>query len=294
VRRLVVLVAAILAATTGTAVAVPASSSSGHDTLRNPIGAFFASSCGFSHRAPDDPIVFPGRPGWSHDHTFVGNASTSAFSTPGSLRSAHTTCQRPGDTAAYWAPTLFAGSTAIVPLGATIYYRRLTKARVRPFPPGLRMVAGNSLAGRPQPARVTYWQCSLSKTDFNYAGPMLRRGGDPPETYGGGIPRCGRSANLELRVNFPDCWNGRSLDSRTHKSHMAYSVAGRCPGAHPIAVPALSLVYRYPPPDAATLTLSSGGQYSGHADFLNAWNQAALTRLVDTCLNAGRRCGLGS
>jgi hypothetical protein len=28
----------------------------------------FISACSFSHRAPDDPIVFPGKPGLSHDH----------------------------------------------------------------------------------------------------------------------------------------------------------------------------------------------------------------------------------
>ena len=45
----------------------------------------FISTCRFSHRAPDDPIVFPGHPGFSHDHSFVGNTSTDAFSTLWSL-----------------------------------------------------------------------------------------------------------------------------------------------------------------------------------------------------------------
>ena len=31
----------------------------------------FVSVCRFSHRAPDDPIVYPGQPGLSHDHSFV-------------------------------------------------------------------------------------------------------------------------------------------------------------------------------------------------------------------------------
>jgi hypothetical protein len=33
------------------------------------------------------------------------------------------------------------------------------------------------------------------------------------------------------------------------------------------------------------------GQFSGHADFVNAWQQAELKRLVDYCLNALRVCG---
>ena len=44
-------------------------------------GVNFVSSCTFTHRAPDDPIVFFGQPGASHDHSFVGNTSTNASST---------------------------------------------------------------------------------------------------------------------------------------------------------------------------------------------------------------------
>src|SRR5690242_7660160 len=128
--------------------------------------AFFLSTCAFSHRSPDDPIVFPRAPGFSHDHTFVGNVSTNAFSTDSSLRKARTTCSAPGDTAAYWAPTLFADGRPVIPTTAQIYYRRLTRARVRPFPFGLRMVAGNSHAVRPQSTAITYWDCSLLKTTF--------------------------------------------------------------------------------------------------------------------------------
>ena len=74
---------------------------------------------------------------------------------------------------------------------------------------------------------------------------------------------------------------------------MAYSVDGRCPRSHPVAVPALSLVYQYPPHDG-TLALSSGSIYSAHADFLNAWDEDALKGLVTRCLNALRPCGTGT
>ena len=77
------------------------------------VGVNFVESCRFSHRSPDDPIVFPGKPGASHDHTFVGNRSTNASSTFGSLRSSGTTCMRAADTAAYWVPTLYQGANAV-------------------------------------------------------------------------------------------------------------------------------------------------------------------------------------
>ena len=78
-------------------------------------GVNFIENCSFSHRAPDDPIVFPGRAGASHDHSFVGNRSTNASSNFGSLRSSATTCMRPADTAAYWVPTLYQGANAVLP-----------------------------------------------------------------------------------------------------------------------------------------------------------------------------------
>src|SRR5262249_58529016 len=66
----------------------------------------FVSLCRFSHTAPDDPIVFPGQPGLSHDHTFFGNDTTNANSTPAGLVSHPPTCDPTTDTAAYWEPTL--------------------------------------------------------------------------------------------------------------------------------------------------------------------------------------------
>jgi hypothetical protein len=99
---------------------------------------------------------------------------------------------------------------------------------------------------------------------------------------------------LRLHVLFPNCWNGVALDSADHQTHMAYSRAGRCPVTHPVAVPAIALVFRYPVAGGPDVTLASGGQFSAHADFVNAWRQGRLTALVEACLNALRHCGRGS
>src|SRR5919201_4749448 len=40
--------------------------------------AVWSVKCGFSHDAPDDPIVHPGQPGASHLHSFIGNTTTDA------------------------------------------------------------------------------------------------------------------------------------------------------------------------------------------------------------------------
>lgn len=248
--------------------------------LRALRGVNFISTCDFSHRAPDDPIVFPRQPGRSHDHTFVGNTSTSAASTLGSLLRGSSTCDRRGDTAAYWMPTLVVGGQAIEPRGATIYYRRRTLDSVRAFPPGLRMIAGDARASAPQAGRVTFWNCGVLS-------------GFPPSAT---VPTCpnDRRASLRLHVTFPNCWNGAGLDSPDHQSHMAYSRAGRCPVSHPVAVPAISLIFRYPVAGGPDAALASGGQYSAHADFFNAWNQDELNALVEGCLNALRHCARGT
>jgi hypothetical protein len=214
---------------------------------------------------------------------FVGNPSTDASSTPVSLAVRHaTTCSDPDDLSSYWAPMLYAAGKEVPPLDVTVYYRRLTAAPVQPFPTGLEMVAGNSHAVAPQKPAVTQWYCGVLKSSFY--GPMRRTSGVT------GLPSCSGQTNLELQVAFPDCSNGKAT-SADHKSHMAYSRGGRCPASHPIAVPAITLILRYPPIASANVFLSSGGVFSGHADFMDAWNRTAFRRLVTSCLDHYVGCG---
>jgi hypothetical protein len=285
-RRLRLSVAALAVVLT---VAVPAAAvradDASHDAgrasdLRQLAGVNFVGTCAFSHRAGDDPIVFPGFPGLSHDHSFVGNVSTNAYSTLATLRAGATTCRRPGDTAAYWMPTLLVDGRVVEPLGATIYYRRHTLAPTQPFPAGLEVVAGNAHAAAPQDLRVVFWNCGVESG--------VARSSTPPTCPGG------RASGLRLHVTFPDCWNGRSLDSADHHSHLAYSQRGECPTSQPVPVPAITVIFRYPTTGGPTATLASGSPLTGHADFFNAWNQAALTRLVKACLDALRHCGRGA
>ena len=243
-------------------------------------GVNFVSACRFSHRAPDDPIVFFGQSGASHDHSFVGNTETNASSTLESLLAAGTTCHRPGDTAAYWMPTLYIGGQAVTPTNAQIYYRRATMRHVEAFPAGFRMIAGDSKATTAQPRRVTFWNCGVD-------------GGVMPSST---VPTCpdARRSSLRLHVTFPSCWDGKNLDSANHQSHVAYPMAGRCPARYAHALPQISLIFRYAVTGSPDAFLASGGQLSGHADFFNAWRQSDLQALVDGCLNALRHCQRGS
>ncbi len=97
----------------------------------------FNAGCTISHHANDDPIVFPGQFGASHNHTFWGATTTNAASTLASLKAGGTTCNPAGDKSAYWIPTLYQNGRVVDPVGSvTVYYgsRLPDPSRTQPFP----------------------------------------------------------------------------------------------------------------------------------------------------------------
>ena len=233
----------------------------------------FASPCGFSHRASDDPIVLPGRPGDSHSHDFFGNVSTDAASTHSTLTSAGaTTCRRPLDRAGYWVPTLYLDGRPVTPELAQIYYQAAarTRANVQPLPAGLRIVAGDAHASAPQRMGVTSWHCA-ERSDI------------PASSE---VPVCPSGHDLILHLRFPECWDGHNLDSPDHQGHMAYGTGAGCPSSHPVLVPRVLFSVHYAIAGGPGVTLASGPAYSAHGDFFNAWDQTELERLVRQCINA--------
>jgi len=272
-KSLSALAALVVAVAIGGATAVAGSKAPVAPTIAGFEDVNFVSLCRFSHTATDDPIVFPGQKGLSHDHTFFGNIATDANSTPEKLVGTQSTCDPTTDTAAYWAPTLYVNGDKITALDAAIYYKRNTIAPVKPFPPNFVMIGGDSTSSIPQSTNVVFWNCGIEAVNISQS-----------------VPTCG-SSNLRLHVVFPECWDGTRTDSPNHKQHMAYATNGVCPADHPVAVPQVVIILRYPVSGAGVVRVSSAGQYSGHADFVNAWDQAQLTRLVDYCLNALRVCG---
>ena len=231
----------------------------------------FVSSCQYTHSAADDPIVHAGHPGAAHNHDFFANPSTDADSTVESLQRAGTRCDREGDTAAYWVPTMSDGGRDVHARRVAVYYQLGGRdaSTVEPFPVGLKMVT--------EPGRGVDWACAGG-------GAVTHQQPSPPDCPGRGY--------LVMRVLFPDCWDGRNLDSADHRSHMTASSGGKCPASHPVAVPRLRLNVQYPAgAGGADVTFSTGGLETAHADFFNAWDPAAQTRLVEDCLNRALACG---
>lgn len=243
-------------------------------------GQNFFSNCYLTHISSDDPIVYPGQPGVSHSHSFFGSKSTNAASTSETLRASATTCRRSADTAAYWVPTLYANGVAVRPTKGSAYF--VLRAReMHAFPAGLKIVAGNAHARSPQSVQVAYWSCSMregTRWTRPHSCRYRRRTGLRLRSDGRD-----QTSLLQLDVIFPDCWDGRDLDSPDHKSHMAYSRNWTCPRSHPVKVPRLRFIVTYPIQEPKRLALASGGIYSAHADFINAWRQRALDRLVADC-----------
>jgi hypothetical protein len=238
--------------------------------------------CKVQRIAPDDPIVYPGQPGASHSHVFTGSTSVNAYSTQASLEAGGTNCLLDRDKASYWMPQLYTESgTALIPYHARAYYRAGTLGKVSHIPRGLRMIAGDAKATVPQDKKIAGWQCRTVSPDTVANGKQAT------------IPTCAPVDLLEGSVVFPNCWDGKYLDSADHKSHMSYGVGDSCDAAHPVRLPALTIAYRYRPGTTNSRSYLASGN-SGltlHADFWSAWDQPTLDALVDRCINAGVHCG---
>ncbi len=245
--------------------------------------------CPDDHFGMDDPMVFPGMPGMSHMHTFYGNTSTDADSTNSSLAANTSSCGRgmgTSDHSAYWVPSLMKknadGSSSVVKSQQlmTVYYRRAGGGMgpaVQPFPVGLRMIAGNSMATSDQSLSIVQWDCGGG-------------GVESPHMY-----KCpgGPSSPIHASVVFPSCWDGVHLDSANHKSHMAYpSRTGKCPAGHPVSLPQVTYEIDFPGiAGGPAYSLASGGIYSLHGDFIAVWHNRVQNALLASCLNIPRECG---
>jgi hypothetical protein len=240
----------------------------------------FAVECGFDRFLPDDPIVMPGRAGASHLHQFFGAVDVSVDSDYDELVAGDTTCDQRADTASYWTPTLIdADGQPVAPIRSVAYYRAgpdVDPADVVAYPPGMMMIAGDHTAIDPQPVSLVAWTCGAGGT----------RTSEPSV--------CAGSTSLRMLVTFPDCWNGvdvRSPIVPEPNRHVAYSTAGECPPEHAVHIPQLQFAVDWPAPETVEgLALSSGHIHSGHADFWNTWDQAALEREVTACLHRNLPC----
>jgi len=255
-------------------------------------GGAFRVPCEFTKFAFIDPIVYPGIADKSHLHAFFGNAGVSKDSNYASLlTSGNSTCKGGTvDRTAYWVPAMVDTATGkpVVPGGAMFYYKtgygNIDFSDIQVWPDGLRMIAGSITASEPGSGLDHIYRCSQRISSQ-------------------AIPKCNAGEYLRMEVNFPECWDGKNLDSPDHKSHMAYRMAQddrTCPASHPVPIPRITFHVDYwvtAADDTSKWRLSSDmydssitGGYSAHGDFDDGWDPVIKRQIVDECIRANKDC----
>ncbi len=245
----------------------------------------FRMACQYSHFAYDDPIVFPNQPGRSHLHLFFGNTQANANTTTSTLvnRGGGTCNGFELNRSAYWTPALLDGKgNAVVPEQIILYYKTKLPHRVQPLPVGLKMISGatgSSFAA----SDFLYWSCGATGQTYNKTNR---------------IPDCGGDT-INATIAFPECWDGRNLDSADHRSHLLFVNAHQeCPPSHPVRLPQISILLYYPGQDSVRgwhLSADGDGPPGGslHADWFGGWNDDALRLWMEGCIVRARNCSYG-
>jgi hypothetical protein len=261
------------------------------------------SPCGRNengHYNADNPVVSPGRKGGAeHLHDYVGNVSTTAYTTDLDLALAGTTC-RNGDTSTYYWPVVgllpghnagaddagadqagvhHAGGGPVLPASVLVRFLGNPRSKVVPMPRFLRMITGDAKAvTAPAPdATAAQWTCS---------GARDRR----TERY----PLCPPKQRVLRIFDFPSCWDGLRADSPNHRSHVVFPATdGSCPGSA-FPIPQLHIEVGYSVPAGRSYAVDTfpdqhRSPRTDHAGFIDVMPDALMARLVD-CLNTGRRC----
>jgi hypothetical protein len=279
-------------------------------------GGEFRIRCKISHFAKDDPIVYPNVPGAAHLHAFFGNAGINAYSTNESLRTTgNSTCSGGiANRSGYWVPALIDTTTGLpAPVSDVITYYKsdnnpATTTNYTTAPPkGLRMIAGNQ-----KPLSIAdssaHFLCMDSQQAMNPANWGVIWEGDHIQQCGDGTNRY----SLRFKVEFPECWDGKNLDSPDHQSHMAYAckygqcelangslgaTANGCPITHPVLIPTVTINANFTNLSNHLYRLSSDnystkypGGYSLHADWMNGWDETIMDRIIKGCMLGHKNC----
>ncbi|PBC75635.1 uncharacterized protein DUF1996 [Streptomyces sp. TLI_235] len=261
----------------------------------------FTSRCGRNenrHLNPDNVIVAPGvSNGAHHMHDYVGNRITDGFSSNNRLAGAGTTCSN-GDQSAYYWPVLrlLDGTNdkdakapgggkdrnvgrILQPAEAGITYNSPNGKPVQPMTRFLRIITGDAKALTNGPANAhASWSCT----------------GFEDRQLADKYPICPNGSRVVRTLKFPDCWDGKNIDSANHRSHTAFSKNGSCPKNFR-NIPQLVERVAYDVPSGVKFAVDSFPEQlhnpvTDHGDFINVMNRNLLDQMV-SCINEGRRCG---
>ncbi|MGW2180230.1 DUF1996 domain-containing protein [Streptomyces sp. NPDC001732] len=248
------------------------------------------------HYNADNVVISPGVVnGAHHTHDYVGNLSTNAFSTNGSLAVADTTCAG-GDRSTYYWPVLrrldrtgtdvdragggLHGNTGeiVKPSSVRVEFRGNPVSSVVAMPRFLRSVMGDPVAATTSSVNVrAQWGCSGYPERFTTKYVLCPEGSGPTRT-----------------LDFPSCWNGLATDSPDHRAHIQFPAPdGTCPRAT-FPVPQLRVTLAYDLPDGTPFAVDSFPEQlrdpsTDHAMFVNVMTEDRMAELV-RCINEDRQC----
>ncbi len=260
-------------------------------------GGTTSVKCGVSdHNNSDNFIAAPGkRNGAQHVHDYVGNTSTNANSSDGSLGAADTSCAN-GDKSTFYWPVLRdlngqgpdvgqdGGSkdgnvgSILKPTSVQITYHGHGSQQVQAMPTNLKIITGNAKAkvqdGKNANAKYTCTGFTDRVTDK--------------------YPICPAGSHLQRIIDFPSCWDGQNLDSKDHISHTAFpDERGNCQDGF-VPVPALreTLTYNQPAGKAFSIDSFPDNQHdpiTDHGDFENV-STVAQAQAAANCINKNQTC----
>ena len=257
----------------------------------------FRTTCSLAEFRFHDPVGNPARVGPLPLYAFFGNTAAATVVRASIPTSGRSTC-RGGtiDRSAYYLPAVVdhRSSDVQVPGDAQVHYSsgyNIDPSTVHAPPPGLVILAGDITARQVQ-RYVVEWTCRTK---------WMRNDGM--------IPSCPVGDAVRLWVHFPQCWDGRRLDSPNHRSHMAYPTyrsgarRSNCPSTHPVVLPAITQVLEYEVRAGSSprnwrlttdnYTSRARGGLSAHAYWVGGWDQPTLNTFVSECLVRGVDCGMG-
>ena len=248
-----------------------------------------------AHRNADNVIADPRLPGGAHHtHDYVGNLSTNAFSTDESLAAAGTTCADGDLSTCYWPVLRVLGQQGpdvtavgggvdgnlgrILPAAVDLRFVGSPVSQVVPAPRFLREAVGDPKAFTDGLIGVhPQWTCT------GYADRVTDR-----------YPLCPAGSRVVRVFDFPSCWDGRSLDSANHHTHLLpANPDGSCPHAT-FPIPQLRITLSYDVPAGARYAIDSFPEQrhsplTDHADYIDVLTDQQESQVVD-CLNSGRSC----
>ena len=162
-----------------------------------------------------------------------------------------------------------------------------------PFPPGYRILAGDSAVRSYDTKTLTYKNQRPVADRVSFA--CLDYDNPSPETPG--LKKTNCPGGLRAQVHLPSCWDGQNLykSDQSHAAYLSGIDTGLCPPTHPKVLPHLFFEVIY---STNNVGQEKGGYfvfangdttgYGFHADFLNGWDPKVLQDSINQCMGTGR------